>query len=192
MELEQGSVEWHSWRAKGIGSSEISAVVNVNPYKTRLQLWEEKTGLVIPEDISQKYHVKRGTMLEPKARDMCNNELNSKFVPAIFTHPEMQFCKYSSDGIDWDRNEIIEIKCMGEKNHNLVIDTNLPIPYYVPQLQWGMRISNTELCHFVSYCPASTRPYKRIEVKADKEYQDYLLIEAKIFWKLVESKTRPD
>lgn len=46
--------EWLSGRMNGIGGSDASAVVGVNPYKTNIQLFEEKTGKSIPEDISDK------------------------------------------------------------------------------------------------------------------------------------------
>lgn len=37
--------EWLSMRAGGIGGSDCSSIVGLNPYKTNLQLWQEKVGL---------------------------------------------------------------------------------------------------------------------------------------------------
>ena len=36
--------EWLKERTKGIGGSDVSTILGLNPYKTPLQLWEEKTG----------------------------------------------------------------------------------------------------------------------------------------------------
>ena len=48
----QSREEWLEGRKGHIGGSDASVCVGMNPYKDNIQLWEEKTGLVIPEDIS--------------------------------------------------------------------------------------------------------------------------------------------
>ena len=35
---------WLQERSKGIGGSDVATVLGLNPYKTPLSLWEEKTG----------------------------------------------------------------------------------------------------------------------------------------------------
>ena len=44
--------EWLNGRMNGIGGSDAAAIVGMNPYKTNIELFEEKTGRSIPEDIS--------------------------------------------------------------------------------------------------------------------------------------------
>ena len=36
--------EWLKERKKGIGASEASCIIGVNPWKTNVELWQEKTG----------------------------------------------------------------------------------------------------------------------------------------------------
>ena len=55
-------------RSFGIGGSDASAIVGMNPYKSNIELFEEKTGRRIPEDISDKPYVKYGTQAEPLIR----------------------------------------------------------------------------------------------------------------------------
>lgn len=62
--------EWLKHRMQGIGGSEISAVVGLNPYMSNVDLWELKTGAVEPEDISDKPYIKYGTQAEPLLRDL--------------------------------------------------------------------------------------------------------------------------
>jgi len=62
--------EWLEERRKGIGGSDASAIVGLNPYKTNIQLWEEKTGRKTAEDISDKEYVKYGTKAEKYLRDL--------------------------------------------------------------------------------------------------------------------------
>lgn len=46
---------WLKGRLNGIGGSDASAVVGKNPYKTNIELFEEKTGRRIVPDISEKH-----------------------------------------------------------------------------------------------------------------------------------------
>ena len=43
--------EWLAARQKGIGGSEASAIMGMNPYMTNVELWEYKTGKRVREDI---------------------------------------------------------------------------------------------------------------------------------------------
>lgn len=61
--------EWLNAR-HGIGGSDASAVMGLNPYKTNEELWLEKTGQMIPEDISNKNYVKYGHDAEPLLREL--------------------------------------------------------------------------------------------------------------------------
>ena len=62
--------EWLQNRLKGLGGSEISAVVGCNPYMDNITLWEYKTGRRTPEDISEKPFVKYGNQAEYHLREL--------------------------------------------------------------------------------------------------------------------------
>lgn len=62
--------EWLEHRKIFLGGSDASAILGLNPWKSNVQLWEEKTGLVIPEDISSKPYVQYGISAEPIIRDL--------------------------------------------------------------------------------------------------------------------------
>jgi putative phage-type endonuclease len=61
---------WLAERQKGIGGSDASCILGLNPYRTNVQLWEEKTGRTIAEDISEKPCVKYGTQAEQHLREL--------------------------------------------------------------------------------------------------------------------------
>ena len=63
-----GRDEWLQYRASRIGGSDAAAVVGLNPYKSNIELWEEKKGLYKPEDISNKPYVRYGTEAEEHLR----------------------------------------------------------------------------------------------------------------------------
>ena len=62
--------EWLEERKKGIGGSDASVIMGLNPYKTTVDLWKEKTGRIVAEDISAKEYVKYGTLAEAYLREL--------------------------------------------------------------------------------------------------------------------------
>ena len=62
--------QWLDERQKGIGGSDAAAILGLNPYKTNVELWQEKTGLTKAEDISGKPYVKYGIRAESFLREL--------------------------------------------------------------------------------------------------------------------------
>ena len=56
--------EWLERRRQSIGGSDAGAVLGLNKYNSPYALWAEKTGKVIPEDISDNEAVRLGNDLE--------------------------------------------------------------------------------------------------------------------------------
>ncbi|MBR5948242.1 MAG: YqaJ viral recombinase family protein [Clostridia bacterium] len=56
--------EWLEERRKSIGGSDAGAVLGLNRYTSPYALWAEKTGRIVPEDISDKEAVRLGNDLE--------------------------------------------------------------------------------------------------------------------------------
>lgn len=74
------TVEQQAVRARGIGSSEIAAVLGVDPYRTPFDLWALKTGKVAPP-AEQEWH-RRGHFLEPVIVDL----YGARHPEAVFDH----------------------------------------------------------------------------------------------------------
>ena len=62
--LKHGSPEWLAFRRTGIGGSDAAAILGLSPFKSNIEVWEEKVGLREPEDISDKPQVQYGTRAE--------------------------------------------------------------------------------------------------------------------------------
>lgn len=64
-EIGDGSAEWHELRRTGIGASDASAIVGVNPWRSPYDLWTEKvrTDPVVVEE--EKEYQRWGHLLEP-------------------------------------------------------------------------------------------------------------------------------
>ena len=109
--------DWLSGRMNGIGGSDASAVVGMNPYKSNINLFEEKTGRRIPEDISGKACVIYGKYAEGPIRELFKLDYPEYKVEhhefRILRSIEHPFMQASLDGelTDQDgRKGILEIK----------------------------------------------------------------------------------
>ena len=65
---EMSRQEWLQQRSKGIGGSDCSVIMGDNPWKSKFELWKEKTGQKeLVEEENDFLHF--GTVLEPIVRD---------------------------------------------------------------------------------------------------------------------------
>lgn len=62
--------QWKEARKNGIGGSDAASIIGYNPWKTNVQLWEEKTGYSDPEDISDRPAVIYGKLAEEPIRTL--------------------------------------------------------------------------------------------------------------------------
>lgn len=84
--------EWLEARKDGLGASDAAALLGLSPWKTNVQLWEEKCGLVIPEDIGDKPYVRYGNDAEPLLRSffaLDHPEYRVSFTPYSGGTPEL-------------------------------------------------------------------------------------------------------
>lgn len=77
--------QWLAERKKGLGGSDVAAVLGLSPWKSAYDLWMEKTGRVEAPDISNKPNVEWGTILE--------GEIAKKFARE---HPEYKVTKLNA------------------------------------------------------------------------------------------------
>lgn len=155
--------------------------MGLSPYKSAYMLWTEKTGRVEPEDISGEYHVSRGTMNEPVALGKLEQKLGLQIeANTRFVHPEHGYMACEVDGHQADF--IVEIKCMGLKNHELTAKGEVP-EHYLAQCHYNMAISGMSKCIFVSYRPEDGTLHE-VTIEADKVWKDKVLKAAQKFWEV--------
>lgn len=61
---------WLENRKKYIGGSDVACIMGLNPWKTNIQLWQEKTGRAESDDISDNSLVRYGVNAEPLLREL--------------------------------------------------------------------------------------------------------------------------
>lgn len=110
--------EWLKARQNGIGGSDAASVLGISPWKTNVQLWEEKTGITEPEDISEKEVVRFGKESEAAIRqlfqlDFPEYQVSYDEFGMIANEPDCPFIFATLDGELTDQNGrkgILEIK----------------------------------------------------------------------------------
>jgi len=168
--LEQGSKEWHEFRAKHVMGTDIPVILGSNKWKTKLELWEEKKGIRPAQEINEA--MKRGMTLEKEARELAINLIGTNFHPKVIESDEYPWLGVSLDGLDdMYKKYILEIKCPKEITHVDAVGGIIPV-YYVDQIQAQLLVSKADICYYFSYRPEyKEKPYAIINVYPDKEKQ---------------------
>lgn len=169
VQLEQGSQAWLDYRKKKIMATDIPIILGSNPFKTKLELWEEKLGF--RESTKINTAMERGQRLEPEARTLASHEIGTSFDPCVLEHSKYTWLAASLDGMSKGGYTIIEIKCPKDATHQDAIEGIIP-PYYEDQIQVQLLVSGAGCCIFFSYRPErKDKPYAIIEVYPDHEKQ---------------------
>lgn len=199
--------EWLKARKNHIGGSDASACVGMNPYKDNIQLWEEKTGLIAPEDISDKDYVQYGTKAEMHLRELFAMDFPEYQVSYdennMFLNTDYPWMHASLDGelLDLDgRHGTLEIKTtqLMQGMQREKWDNRIPDNYYCQVLHY-LAVTGYEFAVLKAQIKSEwggelriTTKHYHIERKDVEEDIRYLVEKEKRFWDCVVSGRRPD
>lgn len=178
----QGSQEWLDLRKTKITATDSATILGLNPWKTRLQLYYEKTSDDPPRSPNEA--MIRGLELEPIARDLFKIKTGYNMQPRVVIK---DWAMASLDGIN-SLNEILEIKCPGDKVHAVAVAGNIP-EYYYPQLQHQMYVCDSQKAFYFSFNGADG---VIIDVKRDNEYIEKMVDQELNFYQCLINKTPPE
>lgn len=195
---------------KMIGGSDAGAIIGVNPYKTNQQLYREKTGELVVEDISDNPAVKYGVRAEEPIRTLFQLDYPQYKVEhddfGIYTNSKYPYCHASIDGklIDRDSGEIgiLEIKTTTIRRSSQWDEWTDKIPdmYYVQLLHYLM-ITDFDFAYLRGYIKyfnkdgkmqATVRDYMLTNDEFVKQDIVYLADKEKEFIKSVKARKEPD
>ncbi len=185
--------EWLDWRKKGIGGSDVAALLGISKWKSVMELWLEKTGQNMDsvEDINSA--MEWGSILEPVIREHFAKITHKTVVvvPAILQHPTYPFMIADVDGVtaDDDGNPaILEIKTASEYKRDEWSD-GVPA-YYQTQCQHYMAVTGVSRTYVAVLIGGNT--FHIFDVVADHDIQRMLISIEEDFWNKVQNKIRPD
>lgn len=95
-----------------LGGTDAAAVLGLSRWKTALAVWAEKTGQIVPEDISRKWPVRLGNKLEDTVAELFMEETGKRVVRknATLFHPHFDFLGANLDRVVVGEDAILEAK----------------------------------------------------------------------------------
>lgn len=187
--------DWLDVRKRGIGSSDSSAAIGLNPYKSQLELWLEKTnrdqGLAKPNQDDDSTPVFWGVVLEPVVASQYQRRTGNKVrkVNAVLQHPEIPWMLANIDRevIGSAEVQILECKTAGINGARLWRDG---VPKYVEvQVMHQLAVTGKQAADVAVLLGGQQLEVYRIE--RDEVLIQHLIELERQFWHYVETDTPP-
>lgn len=188
-EAETDHAKWLETRNAGIGGSDASVIMGLNPYKSPYQLWLEKTGQAEAPDLSHVQAVYWGSKNEANVADWFQ-ETTGKKARKLGTlrsrsHP---FMLANVDRAVMGEEAGLEIKTAGVSQAKKWRGDEIPDAYYCQCLHY-LAVTGADRWYIAVLIGGNEALYKVVERNED---DIKALIEAEAdFWHLVETKTPP-
>ncbi len=183
--------EWLRWRKKGIGGSDVAAILGINKWTSAIEIWMDKTN---QKNTSAKVNeaMAWGNILEPIIRKHFANVTGKKVkeVKAMLQHPDYPFMIADVDGVTTDDNgdpAILEIKTASEYKRDEWLE-GVPT-YYLTQVQHYLCVTGVSKAYVAVLIGGNC--FRIYEVGADTEVQQMLIAVEKNFWDKVINNVRP-
>lgn len=206
MQVLKSREEWLQNRMNGLGGSEISAVLGLNPYMDNVTLWEQKTGRIKPENISDKPFIQYGTQAEMHLRGLFRLDYPQYQVEYVdnnsFRNSRFPWAQASLDGwlTDQDgRKGILEIKTTEilnsmhkEKWHDRIPDNYYcQVLFYMAVVEADFAILKAQLKTVFDGVPYLQTRHYHIERSEVQDDIDYIMQKGAEFWEYVKADKRP-
>jgi len=176
-------------RRKGIGGSDIAAILGLSPWKTAYQVYQEKRKEV--DDWKGNEATDWGKRLEPVLRQWYSDTTGRvvRMPEKIICHGKYPYMLASLDGFTDDKR-IVEIKTARHGKGWGQPGTNEIPDYYALQCQHYMVVTGYEVTDVpVTIGGGSPELY---EVPADRDVQEMIVEAAAEFWRRVENGDPPE
>ena len=185
--------EWLKWRKKGLGGSDIAAILGISKWSSAIDIWLQKTNQKFDETIENEA-MTWGKILEPVIREQFKQRTGKKVVEvhSILQNAEYRFMLADLDGLTEDENgapAILEIKCVSEYKRSEWDDDQIPY-YYMTQVMHYLAVTGLDTAYVVALIGCNSMIIR--EVKADQEMIAMLVACEKNFWDKVVNCVRPE
>lgn len=175
-----------------IGGSDAPIIVGASKWKTRYQLWREKTGKDEGANLDEIEYIMAGKLLEPVIADLYSwkfgvrlRRINERKVSGNSPYPMVAQIDRKVEG----KQTIVEIKNSGFGREFGEEDTDaVPLQYWV-QVQHQLAVAGWDDAELAALVGGNR--LKRYFIRRDPDYIDLLMEAEYSFWKLVESDTPP-
>ncbi|HDK16973.1 MAG TPA: hypothetical protein ENG75_03405 [Nitrospirae bacterium] len=197
--MKQLDSEWFEARRGLVTGSRVGRIVDGgerswNTLLKELKREQTMTGQDFLDNQINAAPLRHGNKYEPIA--LANYEMVTGIDvdrPAFITNSAYPGCSYSPDGL-WPRMErLIEIKAPYNPDvHSSTVMYGTGAKTYRAQCQFGMALTETNLCDFISFDKRYADPSKRlfiITVERDEPYIEKMLVKIHRFLEMLDSGT---
>lgn len=186
IKAEQRSPKWFALRKDGITATDVAVIAGLSEYKTRFQLWAEKTGAVTEEPAGEA--AQRGILLEQAVADWYTLETGHKLKRSngVVRLVEAPWAMASLDRTIVGQPGLVEVKTSTSRMWALE-----PVPQAViAQVQWQALITGAPWVD-VAVLLGGLK-FRRERVMADPVYQAELFAKAVQFRSLIATGWAPE
>lgn len=182
---------WLAERRTGIGGSDAAAVCGLSPYATPLQVWNDKLGRGIPQEVNPA--MEWGNRLEQAIRQKYADAHGVEVLMpdtenGILRHEKYDFLICTLDGFTAD-GRVLEIKnTRRAERWGDAPFVQVP-PHYYLQVQHNMLVTGFAVADLVVLIGG--QEYREYEIPEDPDVQAMLLEFESEFWESVQKQTAP-
>lgn len=191
VEEMQDRPKWLEMRKTGIGGSDASVIVGLNPWKSKFELWLDKTNQAQEVDQSDNEYIYWGNVQEELvANRFC--ELTGKKVRrcGMLRNNEHPFMLADIDRLVVGENAILECKTTASWNLNEWDGDNLPDAYYI-QVQHYLAVGGYDKAYIACLVGGNKFVWKEIP-RNDEEIAVLIKAEEEFWQKNVIEKVLPE
>lgn len=184
---------WLQYRNKGIGSSDAATASGLNPFKSQLELWMEKTGRIIPSqpNMNEDSPLVWGTILEPIVAEHYAKRTGRKVrkVNAILQHQDHPWMLANLDREIVGNDDVQILECKTAGMHSAKLWENGVPDYIQLQVMHQLAVTGQHAADVAVLIAGQKLEIFRIE--RDDELIERLIKLEQAFWQRVKTNTPP-
>ncbi|TCO79106.1 YqaJ viral recombinase family nuclease [Marinisporobacter balticus] len=176
--LNMNHDEWLGSRTKGIGGSDAAAIAGLNPWKSPISVFLDKTGKADPVEDNERMRIGRDLEDYVAKRFEEATEMKVRRRNAILQHPKYDFMFANVDRLIVGKNEGLECKTTNSYAKS-EWEEGIPLHYEIQCLHY-MAVTGADAWWIACLIGNEKFVYKRIE--RDESAINHLINIEKEFW----------
>jgi putative phage-type endonuclease len=182
--------QWHEWRRKGIGGSDLASIMGVSPWSTARDIYRKKKGIIgaLEAEADKENWVakKVGHLLEPLVAEIFAAQTG--FAPfevrKMFAHPLYPFMMANVDyfvTLPDGRTAILE--CKTSNSHSKEKWENDAVPYnYELQCRHYMCVMDVDVAFIACLYGNNEKDFVWRRIDRDMDFEASIIAEEENFW----------
>lgn len=190
LDLVQGSQEWLDARYNYITASDVPVLFDLSPYKTPLQLFEEKCMRTeAPKNKSKETLFAIGHGAEIVGRKWLVEKLGHDLAPAVVASLEVPELLASLDGFSEEESLVAEFKYVGKDSFISIKAGQLP-PHHEFQVQAQLLVTRASKAVYFAMNPDGDAAM--LDILPNPQMHEQIIKEVKAFMNLVKTGEAPE